>query len=172
MCGGVLPGRQHALDSGGQNAPSVKVQIGAQIVARGDLPGPGFCGSGNFRMNCPNAKQPNRAQEPCCKKITNERMRTNNMAGAMAAPAEEAVKLSLFNEGAGFVHGNAGCDRAEGQVDCFEDRGAHQELLQIVREVADHFLGEVFIEMPLSATQRRDERADLRRLAIVDGGTD
>jgi hypothetical protein len=53
-----------------------------------------------------------------------------------------------------------------------EDRGLHQEPLELFVEVADDLLGEVVVKVMVCAVQRSDEAADLRRRAIAKGGLD
>ena len=66
--------------------------------------------------------------------------------------------------------GHVGRDRGEHQIDRVEQRRAHQELLQVGLELADDLFREVLVQMSLGAAQRRDERADLAGIAVMEGG--
>ena len=53
-----------------------------------------------------------------------------------------------------------------------EDRRPHQELLEIVRQVADDLLGEVVVQLLVGAAQAADELPDLGRRSVAKGGLD
>ena len=56
--------------------------------------------------------------------------------------------------------------------DDLEDRGLHQELLELVGKIADDLLGEVVVELLVGSGQAADEPSDLRRASITKGRLD
>jgi hypothetical protein len=120
-------------------------------------------------VDVPDARLAERARQSIDEEVADQRMCAGDVAGVRAAAAEEAMALTLLDEGTGVLLGNVGGDGAEDKVDRLQDRGAHQEVLEVVGKVADDLLGEVLVQMPLGAAERRDECADLRRVALVEG---
>ena len=68
--------------------------------------------------------------------------------------AEEPVALALFDERTCLLRGQVRGNGTQDQVHRLQQRGPHEELLQLRPEVADHFLGEVLVEMALGTTER------------------
>ena len=67
------------------------------------------------------------------------------------------------------LHGiESGDDGREFGGDDLQDRGSHQELLQVFREVADDLLREVVVELLVGAGQAPDESAHLGRRPVAE----
>src|SRR5688572_9243674 len=96
-------------------------------------------------------------------------MRSGDVAGVRAAAPEEAMSFAFLDERARLLFGDVRGDRTEDEVDRVEDGGAHQEVLEVVREVADDLLRQVLVQVALGAAERRDERPDLRGVPLVEG---
>ena len=54
--------------------------------------------------------------------------------------------------------------------DDLQDRGVHEEPLELLGQVADHLLGQVVVHVVVGAVQRPHEPPDLRRRPIAQGG--
>ena len=67
---------------------------------------------------------------------------------------------------------STGDDLRELGRDDLEDRGLHEEPLQLVLEIADDLLGEVVVQLVVGAVQPADEPPDLGRGAIAQGRLD
>jgi hypothetical protein len=93
-----------------------------------------------------------RASQAVLQKVAHEGMRSDDVAQA-TAPSKKAVSLALLNEAGGVLDRNVCRDGPQFEVDRFEHGCAHEELLEVVWELADDFLGEVFVEMAFGAAQ-------------------
>ncbi len=91
-------------------------------------------------------------REPCLKEVPDERMCASGRR-VCGRVAEQALPFALLDECASFIHGDARGDGTEDEIDGVEQRCAHEELLEIRGQVADHFLGEVVVEVALGAAE-------------------
>ena len=129
-------------------------------------------GSSYSSIDVTNAGAAQGAGEAGLEEVADERVGSGHVACARATPAKEAVALAFLDHRACLFFADAGGDRPELEVHGFEQRGAHEELLELRRQVPDDLLGEVFVEVPLCAAQRRDECPHLGGVPIVQGSAD
>ncbi len=110
--------------------------------------------------------------EPRLQELADQRVIAQLRPRPARASAQEREPLRGGHE-PGDIRGIATRHDA-GQVrrDDLQDRGLHQELLQVVGEVADDFLGEVVVQLLIGAGQAPDEPADLRRTSVTKGCLD
>ena len=117
---------------------------------------------GDAEWIVPDTRFADRAGKTHPEEVSDKWMRAHDVAGVRAALTEEAVTFAVLDQGARCGLGDLGRDRSEREIDGLEERGAHQEVLEVVAEVADDLLGQVLVEVALGAAQRGDEGADLR----------
>src|SRR6266550_2881340 len=112
------------------------------------------------------------AGEASLEEVADERVGSRNIASVRTTAAEEAVALAFLDHRARLFFADPCGDWAELEVHGFKQGGAHEELLELGRQVPDDLLGQVLVEVSLGAAQRRDERPYLRGVPIVESGAD
>ena len=101
------------------------------------------------------------AFEAVLEEVPHERVVAEVVALHAASPAQQAVALGLRCQPPHVGRGEVGHDSGELGCHDLEDRGPHEELLEVVRQVPDHLLGEVVVQLLIRTTEVPHEPADL-----------
>jgi hypothetical protein len=89
--------------------------------------------------------------------FSDEWMRSNLVASPRTTASEQAETLALVDKTPRHFDRKVGGYWTQVEVDCFQKRRPHQEVLECHWQVADHFFCEVVVEVTFGAGQRVDE---------------
>jgi hypothetical protein len=105
--------------------------VRSDVMSNGDLPVQTLGRPCDFKVQPTQARLAKGTIEARLEEVADERVGADDVARVLATPAQEAMPLGILDQGARLVFADPGGDRAELQIDGFQQRGAHQELLEL-----------------------------------------